>query len=198
MIKQICVFGDSIAYGRTDLEEGGWVTRLKKALLNDSKDYTAVYNLGIPGDYILQATNRIGSEVAYRKPGAVIFTLGVNDTPHDSSRGIPTTSLQDFESAYIQAIKAAKMYTSNICILSIINVPESNPSRYENSSIKKYNEVLRRLTQEQGIEYLDIYGLLDPMEDFTEDGIHPNSRGHKKIFEKVLPVAKRLVENNTQ
>lgn len=195
MIKQICVFGDSIAYGRSDLLEGGWVTRLKKALLSESRDYTAVYNLGIPGDYIVEAAKRIGHEVSYREPDAVIFALGVNDTPHDSIRGIPTTPLQDFEASYIRAFEAARLHTKNICVVSILNVSEGNSSHYENSSVKKCNEVLRRLTQEQGIEYLDIFGLLDPMEDFTEDGIHPNSRGHKKIFEKVLPVAKRLVEN---
>ncbi len=196
MIKSICVFGDSIAYGRSDLEVGGWVTRLKLALLTDTKDYTAVLNFGIPADLVAKAVDRIKPEVEYCEPELSFLALGVNDTPHTSLHGLPTTQLRDFKRHYAHIIKVLQKNSNRICLIGITNVHPNNPWRYSNDEIQRYNKIVTTLAQKKGIDVIETFGLLDPSTDFTKDGVHPNGRGHKKIFEKVLPVAKRLVENN--
>ena len=53
---------------------------------------------------------------------------------------------------------------------------------YTNENIKKYGEIMKDVCQKNNILFLD----LDPLdnEDF-DDGLHPNSIGHEKIFVKV-------------
>ena len=195
MKKHICVFGDSIAYGRSDMENGGWANRLMLSMLNESTDYTVVYNLGIPGELMLEAPKRISAEASYRKPGLSILALGVNDTEHDSALGLPATSESDFKSAAEKVIAALKQHSEKTLALSILNVHPENPKKYSNDAIARYNEILSDVGARQGTEQLNVFGLLDPTTDFSPDGIHPNSRGHQKIFEKVLPIAKKLTED---
>ena len=45
----ICVFGDSITWGASDYEKGGWVERLKTYLMKNKNDVD-VYNLGVSGE----------------------------------------------------------------------------------------------------------------------------------------------------
>ena len=54
---------------------------------------------------------------------------------------------------------------------------------YVNAEIKKYNEVMKEVCQENNVLYLDIFGLLKN-EDLA-DGLHPNAIGHEKIFLKI-------------
>ena len=45
MDKKICVWGDSIAYGYSDIDNCGWVDRIKVEL--NYRDFTQIFNLGI-------------------------------------------------------------------------------------------------------------------------------------------------------
>ena len=94
-------------------------------------------------------------------------------------------------------IGKAKNITPNIIFIGFKNVDETKTMPvswkdiyYVNAEIQKYDEVMRVVCKENSIPYLDIFGLLKN-EDF-EDGLHPNTAGHKKIFEKV----KNFLEEN--
>jgi lysophospholipase L1-like esterase len=178
------------------MENGGWATRLMLSMLSEEADYTVVYNLGIPGEMMVEAQARIGNEAAYRKPGLSILALGVNDTEHDSARGLPPTPEDAFKDTTTRVIDTLKQYSEKVLLLSILNVHPENPKKYSNEIISRFNNILSSVAAERGIEQLDVFGLLDPMTDFSPDGVHPSSSGHKKIFEKVLPVAKRLIGNS--
>lgn len=54
---------------------------------------------------------------------------------------------------------------------------------YTNDNIKKYNEVMKKVCAENSVLYLDIFGLLSNND--LDDGVHSNTEGHRKIFEKV-------------
>ena len=78
----ICVFGDSIAWGAVDPENGGWVSSLRnyfesKSLRADLD--TDVYNLGISGDNTDDLLERFDVEVEARKPDTIVFAIGIND-----------------------------------------------------------------------------------------------------------------------
>jgi lysophospholipase L1-like esterase len=53
---------------------------------------------------------------------------------------------------------------------------------YTNENIKKYSEIMDEVCREENIPFLDV-GTLSNSE--FDDGLHPNSEGHRKIFEKV-------------
>ncbi|MBI2662850.1 SGNH/GDSL hydrolase family protein [Candidatus Woesearchaeota archaeon] len=54
---------------------------------------------------------------------------------------------------------------------------------YSNDVIEKYNTIIQKFCREKSIPFLelkDILGIKD-----LDDGLHPNSQGHAKIFRKV-------------
>ncbi|MBU6500990.1 MAG: hypothetical protein KGJ89_02590 [Patescibacteria group bacterium] len=77
----ICIFGDSITWGASDTEKGGWVERLKTYFGN--KYEAIIYNLGIPGDTTIDLLKRVESECKSRKPDLIIFSIGINDLWRD-------------------------------------------------------------------------------------------------------------------
>ena len=56
--------------------------------------------------------------------------------------------------------------------------------------IKKYNEKLKEFCKNNRLPKIEIYDLLN--KEDLRDGLHPNSRGHEKIFQKVKDY---LIEN---
>ena len=89
-----------------------------------------------------------------------------------------------------EIIKRAKSVAPNIIFIGFKNVDETKTMPvswkdiyYINAEIKKYNEVMKTVCQENNIPYLDIFGLLN--NEDLDDGVHPNSIGHQKIFVKV-------------
>ncbi len=54
---------------------------------------------------------------------------------------------------------------------------------YTNENIKNYKNTMKDICEKHNIPFLDIFGLLT--NEDLEDGLHPNSAGHKKIFEVV-------------
>jgi lysophospholipase L1-like esterase len=56
--------------------------------------------------------------------------------------------------------------------------------------VRKLNRTIEELAHRHEAVFLDLYGSLDPG-DFT-DGLHPNSSGHRKLFEVVRAEIERL------
>lgn len=50
MEKRVSIWGDSITWGETDPDSGGWVARLRKFFDADEEHEISVYNLGVHGD----------------------------------------------------------------------------------------------------------------------------------------------------
>ena len=77
----ICIWGDSIAYGAWD-SAGGWADRLRVYLHGreiDSRfeDYYWVYNLGIPGETSSDLAKRFEAELLPRTPHVALFAIGI-------------------------------------------------------------------------------------------------------------------------
>ena len=61
---------------------------------------------------------------------------------------------------------------------------------YTNENIQKYTKIMEDVCKENGVLFMDIKPLNN--DDF-DDGLHPNTEGHRKIFEQVKDF---LTKNN--
>ncbi len=192
MDKVICVFGDSNTFGFWDFDKGGWVNRLRLYFDSKSPDnfYVVVYNLGIDGDDTSSLLKRFEAECKTRNPSVIIFDIGSNDT-FLNLNGENNISLKQFETNIISLINQAKKFTNKIVFVGFLPVDESKTSpvlwdkniSYTEKEIKKYNDKLKDLIKKAGVLYIDISNMFSNMD--LEDGVHLNSLGHEKLFNKV-------------
>jgi lysophospholipase L1-like esterase len=200
---RIFVFGDSITYGNWDYEGGGWVNRLRnfldtKSLVKHKFDYR-LYNLGISGDTSKDLLYRFEFEIKNRlkdnEESLVIIEIGINDSLFFQDKKKLTTSPKIFRKNIQKLIKLSRKFTEKIIFVGPTSVVESkvNPLpwrkevSYKNGYISKYNEVIKSVCKENKVFFIDIFAEWINLnyEILLEDGVHPNSEGHKKIFEIV-------------
>lgn len=187
----ICIFGDSIAWGAWDKEKGGWFNRLAIYCQN-SNDENIVYNLGIPSETTIDLIKRIKNECESRKPNTIIISIGINDALYLKNVGKVQTDIETFRKNIKELIYICKSYTKNIMFVGLTKVNEdytvpikwNDNEMYFNKNIEKYNEKIRECCIENKVSFLDVLDILGT-KDLNIDGIHPNDIGHKKIFEKI-------------
>lgn len=192
----ILVFGDSVVSDELYLGFGRWVTKLRKFL--NKKEKTSVFNLGIIGETTKGLLERIDTECVARKPDIIIVKIGANDSRFNNvNEESVETPIAEFKRNIQKIIKICKKYASKIIFLGNTPVNESkttptiwsNTEYFTNKNIKKYDDIIKTICKKEDVVFLDIFNnwikidykkLLD-----KEDGLHPNSKGHQKIFEIV-------------
>jgi len=197
-MKQIIVFGSSIAYGAWD-ENGGWVQRLRSFLederMNDEGRSTfLVYNLGVSGDTIEDILERMEFEIEERinDESIIIFEIGLND----SAIGKKDKNLVPFNKFVIKVkniMELCNKYRSKIVLVGPTPVNESKTSpvpfgkkvTYKNKNIEKYNKAIKKVCKENDILFVDVFSRMFSIDYrvLLKDGIHPDSDGHKFIYE---------------
>lgn len=190
--KDIMIFGDSIVFGNNDYEKGGWVNRLRLKMEEcDPNKNSYIYNLGIPGNNSNDLLKRFDIECSIRAEEAenlvIIFGIGTNDAKKMNTE---KTRKQVFENNMVTMIKQAKKYTNKIVCIGLISVDEEIVPDYKNKNINQIDEVLKKVCTEEKVKY--IYMNYQLSKEDLSDGIHPNSEGHQKIFEKVFREIKGL------
>lgn len=201
METRIIVFGDSITWGASDYECGGWVSRLKNYFENDSDNDIDVYNLGVSGDTTgdLLLRFRIECLARNRHPQIIIFAIGTNDSQYINSKNNPRTPIDKFENNLKELIKQAKEFSNKIIFIGLTKVDESKlmpvpwsgEKFYDNENVLKYNSVIKNVSEKYKLPFINLFDLLDM--DNLDDGLHPNSNGHEKMF---LEIKKFLLSNN--
>lgn len=197
MEKNICIFGDSIAWDAFDAEKGGWANRLKIFLEKELKDVT-VYNLGISGDITDDILERFENESRAREANVLIFAIGINDSQYIKSKDNPRTPLEKFKNNLKNLIAKSRAFTGEIVFIGFTDIDESKtmpiPWRpntyYDNENVSLYDQTLKSVCEEEKVFYLDMAGIID-INDLT-DGLHPNSKGHEKMFQRV----RKFIESN--
>jgi lysophospholipase L1-like esterase len=193
-MSTICVFGDSIAWGASDYEGGGWVAKLKRHFESEGLRVdldTDVYNLGISGDNTGDLLKRFFVEAEAREPDTVIFAIGINDSQFVLSAQSNRVSLDAFRANLSEMISDTILKERKVYILGLTRVDEAKTTpipwntdkEYRNEYIEKYDNVLKELAAEHGVTYIDVLDTLET--DDLHDGLHPNASGHQKIFEVV-------------
>jgi len=184
-----CIFGTSTSWGAWDLEKGGWVNRLWLHLAEKDTD-SEVYNLSISDGTTETMLARFESEAKTREADVLIFQTGGNDAAYEHTECNHQVLPDEFKANLEEIIKRARGITDSIIFIGFKNCDESKTMPvswrdiyYTNKDIKTYNEIIRKVCEENNVLFLDIFGLLEN-NDF-KDGLHPNAEGHNKIFQKV-------------
>ncbi|MFZ3057685.1 MAG: GDSL-type esterase/lipase family protein [Minisyncoccales bacterium] len=181
----ICIFGDSIVWGASDCEKGGWVDSLKNYLMNEDID---VYNLGISGNTTEDLLERFDAEAEARNPDIVIFAIGIND-----SLSLDKDGLIKFQKNISSLTNKARKFTDKIIFIGLTSVDESRTTSYlseetgeayNNQSIGEYDEIIKSFCEDNNLIFVDVLGLLINDADLC-DGLHPSSTGHQKLFERI-------------
>lgn len=176
----IVVFGDSIAFGMNDIK-GGYVNRLKK-------DFEII-NKSIPGETSSGILKRIKKNLENLSPDIIMIAIGANDSTLVLKKN--RVPLLVFKKNYKKIIKISKEHSKKIICLGITCVDESkmNPRTFRryvsstNSTIEKYNLAIKEIAKEEKLIYVHLQDLLK--DDDLSDGLHPNSVGHEKLYEKL-------------
>lgn len=186
----------------SDYEFWGWASRLKADYMKNYSYDRMVMNYGISAytsDNLVNCFDSFFNAVSRREPwkekeSIVIFTIGINDSAETIHTWEKRVNIEKFEKnikTLIEKCQQEKLI-HNVIFLGNINVDEAvindaenewNEHFFYNKEIEKYNSVIKRVTEDTTCSYLELFWLMKP-EDL-EDGLHPNSQGHRKIYEKV-------------
>jgi lysophospholipase L1-like esterase len=198
----LLVFGTSTTYGAWDIE-GGWVQRLRKQFdteqLEKKREYTLIYNLGIDGDTTTGVLERFESETKRRlwpdEEIILVFAVGTNDAIFDIDKGKFRTSEEDFKENISEIIKRARKISDKIIFLGGKPVDDSKTQpvewdkniSYREEDGKRYDSLMEEVCLKEKVFFIDMYDKLEKMgfKKYLDDGVHPNSEGHKIIFEIV-------------
>jgi len=205
-MHNILIFGDSISAGREIEKIKCWPFLLTQFLDAKDKNFTLVHNLSIPGDSTSDVIKRFPVEAKARckkiypdNRVSIIFAIGINDAKCVNSKDKSVTKLDDFRKNIGFLAKSAAEYTNHIIFVGITPVDEqkaasiygANNIYFLNDKIKIYNEVINEECQKRNIIFLNIvkeWSEFDYASWLSEGGVHPNEKGHQKIFEKIKPL----------
>ena len=196
-MPNILVFGDSITYGAWD-KDGGWVQRLRKFLDENYEDFF-VCNLGVSGNNSDDLLKRFEFETEQRikeeKETIFIFAIGANDSQFIHSQNNLKISLEKFKENIQKLIGLTQKFSPKIIFVGLTPVDETKTTpipwntdkSYKNEFIQKYNEIIKTVCKENRIYFVEIFKKLKEVnyQKLLDDGLHPNSDGHQKIFEMV-------------
>ncbi len=196
----ILIFGDSISAGRKIEKIKSWPCLLAQFFDSKDKDFTLVHNLSIPGDSTNEVIERFDVEARARcrkiyedDHTSIIFAIGINDTKGLNSKNNVVTKINNFRENINHLFKEASKYTDHIIFIGLTPVDESRTLPlgnvyFSNEKIKNYNEVIKEECQNKNIIFIDMLSdwlKTNYIELLTDDGLHPNEKGHRKIYDKV-------------
>lgn len=188
----ICTIGDSITWGPRLPFRVAWANLLRNHLEKNFDNLYSLYDLGVDGDTTKNLLQRFDVEMSARKPGLIIFNIGINDSLFRGTEDYPETPLQDFEVNMELLIEKARKFTDKIVVLGLVKgsdllttplIQSTTGKSYTKERTKIYDAKLEEVARKNGLMFVDINELLTDA-DF-DDGLHPNINGHIKIFEKV-------------
>ena len=183
---EIGAWGDSITYGAGDTTGLGWVGFLRSHFYE--KDY-GVYNRGICGDTTEDLLKRFEIEVNSIEPNLIILAVGINDSKIPEGQAGNKVPFAQFQKNIKELIDKAKSKAQKVIVVGLTEINEEtvgSSSVFRNETIKKYDDYLKEIADVEDVNYVDMQGVLDIQSDL-EDGLHPNAKGYKKMFDKILP-----------
>lgn len=186
----ILIFGDSITWGAYDPEQGGWATRLRNYFEAQDNDVD-VYNLGISGDTTADLLERIEVEAKSREPNLIIFAIGINDAQFIHSTNGLRVSLDEFQQNLAKLLSIAKKFTDKVVFVGLTRVDESKTTpipwntdkSYTNENIKHLDNLIEKFCEDNKLKFIPMESVVG--NDNLIDGLHPNTVGHIKMFERM-------------
>lgn len=181
----LSVLGDGFVCGQGVAPLQGWASQLMIQTFSDLGPVN-VYNLGIPGELSTQVVARLRELAPRRLKGEdnrLVFSFGLQDTAEHEGR--PMLSNQ----ASIDALKHLIVKTRPHFKLLMIGMPPVyDPQR--NGWVKRLNSLQHDLCQKAHVPFIDLFSALADDVQYKRsllatDRVHPDSRGHQKIFDLI-------------
>ncbi len=191
MEKNINVFGSSIAWGACDKKLGGWVNRLRIYLANEVEHYSETYNLGVSGDNSDGLLKRFSVENEVRKPDIILIGIGINDSQYINSKENPRVPLERYEKNLKELIRQGRKFTKDIIFVGLTKIDETKlmpipwdkSKYYDEENVAIYNAKMKEVAEKHNLPFIPMLDLL--RNDELIDGLHPNTKGHEKMFQRV-------------
>jgi lysophospholipase L1-like esterase len=191
----ILIFGDSIIYGNNDAK-GGWATRLKMNLANENLTYV----LGIPGDRTTWLLERFENEIKERFDEGIkcimIIAVGLNDSCFENDKCKFAVPEKDFRKNIEKLTLIAKKYAEVVIFIGLTPINDKKTKNitkyhltYKNEWTKRYDEIIKKLAEKSEVIYVPLFEKFNPKK--FKDGLHPDSLGHKIIFDDVRDFLKK-------
>jgi len=181
-IKVACV-GDSITYGSgiKNRESLAYPQQLQKMLGNKYD----VKNFGVSGATMLKKGNKpYWNQPEYQlslnfEPKIVVILLGTND-----SKPVNWNTFKDeYEKDYIEMITNFQKLESKPKIYLGLPPPViKNRWGIQKDIVEgELMDILKKIAQENKLETIDFYGILNGKDEMIPDNIHPNTDGAKRM-----------------
>jgi len=198
MNKNYIIIGDSITYGAGSKDSSFGYATLFKAYITHKYSRTFknhyVHICGFSGYNTDHIENSFESLVkAYykdNKENVILLFMGTNDSQYND-KGINRVSLSKYKKNITKFIGIAKKHKCRLVIIGLPGIGLKNKSldwkkdeHYSNEMLIEYDEVLRSLSKDNKLKYIDLYGKLKLNEYY--DVLHPNDLGHRKIFKIII------------
>lgn len=197
---RIIVFWDSITEWLWDYEKWGWVNMLKihlwkkywydKMLMNFWISAYTSYNILTVFQYYFDWCSR--REFWKEKDSTVVIEIWINDCSIDKITKEPRVNKKYFRkniNIIIDKCKKERLVKRIIFVTNtnvdekVVNNTDDGDFLFYNKDINIYNDIIKEICTANNLEYIDLFWLMD--KDDLEDWLHPNTKWHTKIFEKV-------------
>jgi lysophospholipase L1-like esterase len=205
-MPSLTIIGDSIAWGAWDVNDGGWVQRIRRDI--DTFQTIAfqlwcpVYNLSVDGATFQSSFGRLEQEVLPRtkrtKDTGLVVALGVNDSLISLDALLPLSmALEEFSAYAGKFLSAALKTCARVVVVGLLPIDEEkvNPLPWDRSvaytqeRVDAFDRELDRLCLALSIPKLSF---LNSWKERSYkiallDGLHPNALGHRWMYESIKP-----------
>lgn len=186
--------GDSYTIGTSVSQADRWPDQLVRVV----PQLQLVANLGVNGWTSRDVRERQVPTLAGLAPQFVSLLVGVNDVV----QGVSATTFRTNAAAILDAI-LAQLPAKRVVVVATPDytvTPEGgaygDPDR-QRAGIIANNEILRRLADERGIAFVDIFDISrDAAWDrslVAADGLHPSGAQYRRWVERIAPAVVRLL-----
>ena len=109
----------------------------------------------------------------------------------------PVVTQSDFRQNLAELTKLAKKYSNNIVYIGLtptddkVTHPFDNENIFEFAQTKIYNKIIQLHCKNENLLFIQIIDKLTNLD--LDDGVHPNSAGHSKIFNTIIPKINNLL-----
>ncbi len=177
-----------------------------------------VFNSGFPGDTTLELIKRFQMSVADLNPDLVVLLIGSNDMLYPGHMLDIDTYAQKLNTLLDRIAMTgaeALLLTAPRFITELLveNYPATVEHKYSpEKRLLMLNDVIRDISRERGIEFVDLYKLIEPVDESAgslimnpvnssrRDGMHFTAEGNRVVAENVCrcclkyyPEARRIV-----
>lgn len=192
---RILVFGDSISWGENDTIQGGWVGMLYKFVSEKTRFNWQVYNMSVSGDGSDDLVKRLVPECEARHPSIIMIAIGGNDSRYVEKEDNLQTPPEKFKENIQMLIDLAKGFVKDVIFVGILPfdetrtcpIPWSPTKYYTNKLARQNNQIIKKLCEENNVPFIDLFAewTKTDYKSLLDDGCHPTTEGHRKIFERV-------------